>query len=140
MPDLFRRDQTNGISGPNPDDPSSFAEHIVHARGKRTRFTSVSTSAEAIRDFGEQLWKLTQPKVTDEGHTIVDHQSLVQQLRHDLEAGDDRARELAARALPRARKRLEALVDWRYDLMGTVERKDRITRAEAYVRAYFRRG
>lgn len=37
LPDLFRRDQSDGISASNLADESSYAEHIVHARGKRTR-------------------------------------------------------------------------------------------------------
>lgn len=138
MGDLFRRDQVDTVSGPNPDDTSNYAEHVVHARGKRTRFTSVSTSKDAIRDFGDQLWKLAQPKVTDDGHVVVTHEELLQGLRALLHGDDERARELAARALPRSRQRREALVDWRLSIDG-IERKDRISWAERYVRAYFTR-
>src|SRR5262245_262805 len=103
MVDLFRRDQADSVTGPNLDDTASYAEHIVHARGKRTRFTSVSTSRDAIRDFGPQLWKLLQPQVTNDGHFIVAHGDLVNALRQELSSEDDaRARELAARAIPRA--------------------------------------
>jgi len=138
MRDLFRRDQADAVSGPNPDDDSNYAEHVVHARGKRTHYTSVSTSKDAIRDFGEQLWRLVQPKVTDDGHVVVAHEQLLWALRALLHEGDDRTRELAARALPRSIRRREALVDWRYDV-GGIERKDRISWAERYVRAYFTR-
>lgn len=140
MDDLFRRDQADTISGPNPDDASNYAEHVVHARGKRTRFTSVSTSKDAIRDFGEQLWKLVQPKVTDDGYVVVTHSQLLQALRVLLQGDDERARELAARALPRSIRRREALVDWQYkDKVDRIERKDRISWAEKYVRDYFTR-
>lgn len=101
-------------------------------------FTSVSTSKDAIRDFGEQLWKLTQPKVTDDGHVLVMHEQLLHALRALLHDNDDRTRELAARALPRSIRRREALVDWRYNVDG-IERKDRISWAERYVSAYFTR-
>jgi hypothetical protein len=138
MGELFGRDQVDTVSGPNPDDTSNYAEHVVHARGKRTRFTSVSTSRDAIRDFGNQLWKLVQPKVTDDGHVVVTHEQLLQELRDLLHGDDERASELAARALPRSIRRREALVDWRYKTDG-IERKDRISWAERYVREYFTR-
>lgn len=137
MADLFRRDQADSVTGPNLDDTSSYAEHIVHARGKRTRFTSVSTSRDAIRDFGPQLWKLLQPKVTVDGHSVVVHEDLVRALRQALsDEGDARARELAARAIPRAVRRREALVQWSFQIDG-VERKDRMSWAERHVRTYF---
>ena len=137
MADLFRRDQTDSVTGPNLDDTSSYAEHIVHARGKRTRFTSVSTSRDAIRDFGPQLWKLLQPQIATDGHAIVTHEDLVRALRQTLsDEGDARARELAARAIPRAVRRREALVQWGFKIDG-VERKDRMAWAEKHVRTYF---
>lgn len=141
MVDLFRRDQVDTVTGPNPDDVSTYPEHIVHARGKRTRFTSVSTSPLAIRDFGDQLWKLVQPKVTDDGHVVVAHDELVKELRRLVGTGGDgdgRIAELAARALPRALQRREALIDWKYNT-DRIERKERMAWAERYVRDYFTR-
>jgi hypothetical protein len=137
--DLFRRDREVGVSPPNLADSSSFAEHIVHRRGKRTRFTSVSADPMRIRDFGEQLWKLVQPKVWDDGHVHVSHDDLLGALRAELQGGDEDAKEIAARALPRAVARREALVDWRFDTDG-VERKDLIAWALARVRPLFVRG
>lgn len=140
MVDLFRRDQADTVTGPNLDDTSSYAEHIVHARGKRTRFTSVSTSRDAIRDFGPQLWMLLQPKVTVDGHSVVAHDDLVSALRQALsEDGDAPSREFAARAIPRAIRRREALVQWSFKIDG-VERKDRMSWAERHVRTFFIRG
>ena len=110
----------------------------MHARGKRTRYTSVSTSQNAIRDFGEQLWKLTQPKVTDAGHIVISHEELLRALRTILEADDDRQRELAARAIPRVNRRKEALVDWQF-AVDRIERKDRMVWAENQVREFFTR-
>ena len=58
MPDYYRGDEADGVTPPNLEDSSTYAEHIVHARGKRTRFTSLSTDPTKIRDFGTQLWRL----------------------------------------------------------------------------------
>jgi hypothetical protein len=38
----FRRDQRDGVGPPDLSKVCTYAEHIVHARGKRTQFTSVS--------------------------------------------------------------------------------------------------
>jgi len=40
-PDYFRQDQSDGISPPDLTKNTTFAEHIVRARGKRTKYTSV---------------------------------------------------------------------------------------------------
>jgi len=49
----FRRDQRDGISPPDLSKVCTYAEHIVHARGKRTQFTSISLDLAKIRDFGD---------------------------------------------------------------------------------------
>lgn len=121
-PEHFRRDQTDGISPPNLADESSYAEHIVHRRGKRTRFTSVSTDPNWIRDFGDQLWKLLTERVRAAGHGIVLHADLMAALRADVQGQDADAREIAMRAIPRATLRKEALVRWNFDRLP--ERKD----------------
>jgi len=140
VPDLFRRDQESDVSPPNLADTSSFAEHIVHRRGKRTRFTSVSLDPMSIRDFGDRLWKLVQPRVWDDGHVQVSHDDLVKALRAELQSGDEDAKEIAARALPRAIARREALVDWRLNPGSSVERKDLLSWALTKVRQYFVKG
>ena len=134
--DLFRRDQKDGISPPNLADQSSHVEHIVHARGKRTRFTSVSTSPDAVRDFGEQLWKALRDALQKDGHPVVEHDALVKLLQRVLASGSPDDKERAARALPRTKKRLEALSEWTFDV-SNVPRKDLITWATTKVRPYF---
>jgi hypothetical protein len=138
MTELFRRDQTDGITAPNLADTSSFAEHIVHARGKHTRYTSVSTDPDTIRDFGPQLWQLLQPKTQQEGHRVVSHDELLTELRRILSTGTDEEKERAVRALPRAKKRREALVEWQFNLQN-VERKELMSWAQKHVRPYFTR-
>ena len=56
--EYFRRDQSDGISPPDPSKVCTFAEHIVRARGKRTNYTSVSLDPSKIRDFGDALYRL----------------------------------------------------------------------------------
>jgi hypothetical protein len=134
----YRRDQVDGISPPNLDDVSSYAEHIVHRRGKRTKFTSVSIDPSCIgRDWGDQLWRLNEPMLPPDGHVLIHHEELIAHLRHESVAGLDEARELAMRAVERARKRKEALVDWRGFELSRVERKERLAWAAIHVRPYF---
>jgi len=137
--DLYRRDQTDGISPPNLGDRSTYAEHVVHARGKRTRYTSVSEDPARIHDFGQQLWKLRQPEVQGAGHLVVVHTALLARLQADLRGGDPDLRELAARAIPRVRRRLEALVDWRFDITR-IDQKEIVNWVIAQVRPFFTRG
>jgi hypothetical protein len=42
FPDYFRRDQAVGVAAPDLLKDCSYAEHIVHARGKRTQLTGIS--------------------------------------------------------------------------------------------------
>jgi hypothetical protein len=135
--EYFRRDQPDGITPPNLSDQSSFAEHIVHARGKRTRFTSLSLDPALIVDFGPQLWRLLHPKLESEGHQVVDHDTLVRTLRDEARsASDPVAQDLAARALPRAIRRREAMVSWSFDV-ARVSRKELSEWARPHVRSYF---
>jgi hypothetical protein len=139
LPDLFRRDEQSGVSPPNLADTSSHAEHIVHARGKRTRFTSVSQSRDAIRDFdGEQLWLALRDDLKKAKHLVIEHEALLKGLRELLTTGSGDEKERAARALPRAKKRLEALVEWTFDI-SKVERKDLITWAAKQVVPFFKK-
>ena len=135
---LFRRDQSDAISPRNLADESTYAEHVVHARGKRSRYTAVSKDPDAIRDFGPQLWAADRPRLRADAHRVVDHETLATHLRDEVQSGDPDARELAARALVRVLRRKEALVHWTFDHAG-VERKDLITWAATRVRNYFTR-
>ena len=139
MTDYFRRDQTDGITPPNLGDRSTYAEHIVHARGKRTRFTSLSTDPASIVDFGPALWRLLQPNIYDDGHGVIGHDALLSALRADASSSSDPlTRELASRALPRAIRRREALVTWNFDV-SRILRKDISEWARPHVRPYFSR-
>jgi len=139
MPDFFRRDQEDGITPPNLADRSSYAEHIVHARGKRTRFTSLSIDPATIVEFGPQLWSLRQPDIYEGGHGVMGHEALLTALREATRASPDPvAREIASRALPRATQRREALVTWKFDV-SRVPRKELSEWARPHVRPYFSR-
>jgi hypothetical protein len=79
--DYFRRDQADGISAPDLSKSSTYAERIVHAQGKRTRFTSVSLDLTKIRDFGDTDYRLDREQVTNDGHRLVEHEELLSELR-----------------------------------------------------------
>jgi hypothetical protein len=135
--EYFRRDQADGITPPNLADDSSFAEHIVHARGKRTQLTSLSLAPAAIVKFGPQLWRLLHPKLASDGHGVVDHDTLVRTLRDEARSHPDPvAQDLAVRALKRAIPLREALVCWSFDV-SRVARKDLSEWARPHVRPYF---
>lgn len=86
--DYFRRDQRDGISPPDLSKESTFAEHIVHARGKRTRFTSVSLDLAKNKDFGDTDYRLERQKLLDDEHTLVEHESLLHELRRVIREGE----------------------------------------------------
>lgn len=137
MPDYYRGDEADGVTPPNLEDSSTYAEHIVHARGKRTRFTSLSTDPTKIRDFGTQLWRLLQPKIYDDGHEVVVHETIVEQLRHEARnKSNPEAAEFAARALDRARKRREALINWKFNT-SRIERKHLSEWARRHIQQFF---
>jgi hypothetical protein len=134
--DYFRRDGPDGISPPDLGKECSFAEHIVRARGKRTRFTSVSLDPRKIRDFGDTLYLLLRDPLSARGHQLVEHPPLLDALRREAREGTGGVKDLALRALRRAMKRKEGLVDWRFDTCG-VERKDMVGWAWKQVQEFF---
>ena len=136
--DYFRRDQSDEITPPNLGNESTYAEHVVHARGKRTQYTSLSTDPASIKDFGPQLWRFHEALAAAAGHRVLDPPSLVMALRRELGSKDLRARELAARALPRATQRKEALVLWAFDTTR-ISRKELSEWARPHMRQYFTR-
>ncbi len=79
--EYFRRDQRDCISPPDLSKDCTFAEHIVHARGKRTRYTSVSLDLARIKDFGETNYRLEQMKLSDDNHVLVEHETLILELK-----------------------------------------------------------
>ena len=111
---------------------------MVHARGKRTQYTSVSLDLSKIRDFGEAEYLLDQQLTADDGHLLVDHDSLVAELRRVIREEDKAERVRAIQALRYAKRRKEGLVDWRFNT-SSVARNDLITWAERHVQKYFKR-
>lgn len=137
-PDYFRRDQANGISPPDLSKDCTLAEHIVHARGKRTQYTSVSLDLTKIRDFGDANYKLEREPTENDGHAVIEHEALLAELRRIVQAGEKEERLRAVQALRYAMRRKEGLVNWNFDT-STVARKDLTAWAERRVQAYFTR-
>lgn len=96
FPEYFRRDQADGVTAPDLTKDCSYAEHIVRARGKRTQLTSVSLAPDSIHDFGPILYRTLRPEIDHDGHVIVEHAELMQQLRTAAASNekDERARAL----------------------------------------------
>jgi hypothetical protein len=136
--DYFRRDQRDGISPPDLSKDCTFAEHIVHARGKRTRYTSDALDLIKIRDFGDADYRLERQKLLDDQHQLVEHESLLDELRRVIREEEKAERLRAVQALRFARMRKEGLVNWSFDV-SRVPRKDRLTWAQARVQPYFTR-
>lgn len=138
QPDYFRRDQRSGISPPDLSKDCTYAEHIVHARGKRTQYTSVSLDLSKIRDFGDADYRLERELLAQDGHALVEHDTLVAELRRVVREGEKAERLRAAQALRYAGRRKEGLVRWSFDY-GSVARKDLIAWAQGKVQVYFTR-
>jgi hypothetical protein len=132
----FRRDQKDGITGPDLTKSCTFSEHIVHARGKRTQFTSITLDVSKCRDFGESTYRLKRPEVDNDGHFVIEHQPLISALGASARLGEKDERARAIQALRYAKRRLEGLVDWRFDITR-VERKDMIAFADGQISRYF---
>jgi hypothetical protein len=137
-PDYFRRDQDSGISPPDLTKDCTYAEHIVHARGKRTQFTSVSHDRTKITQFGETLYSLHTEAVLGSGHLLVTYDQLIAELQNVIQTGDKAERQRAIQAKRYAVRAKEALVDWRFDIQS-VARKDRINWAKAQVQRFFQK-
>ncbi len=136
--DYFRRDQKGGISPPNLANDCTFAEHIVHARGKRTQYTSVSLDLSKIRDFGDTNYKLERESAISDGHGLVEHETLIAELRRVAREETKEARLRAVQALRYATSRREGLVSWSFKTTG-VAQKDLISWAEKIIQKYFAR-
>lgn len=136
LKDYFRHDQRDGVSPPDPSKICTYAEHIVRARGKRTNHTSVSLDPDKIRDFGDSLYKLRQAETLRDGHRLVKHDELLNDLRRVIREEDKAERARAIQALRYATARKEALVSWAFEI-SNVSRKDMITWATNKVQPYF---
>ncbi|MGA3002248.1 MAG: hypothetical protein ABSE20_11010 [Acetobacteraceae bacterium] len=135
--DYFRRDQRGGVTAPDLSKPCSFAEHIVRARGKRTKYTSVSIDPDKIDDFGPVLYQALCPEIRGAGHAIIEHDALMQSLRDEVVNGTKMDRRRALQAQRYAIRRREGLIDWTFDTTG-VQRKELITWAFTQIRNFFR--
>ncbi len=137
-PDYFRRDQERGITAPDLSKDCALAEHVVRARGKRTRFTSVSLDKAKIDDFGPSLYLALRPMITMDGHSIIEHSDLIAALRTLAATTDKAERVRAVQAIRYAQRRKEGLIDWRFDLNG-IERKEYVSFGYNAVQKYFAR-
>ena len=137
--DYYRRDQAPGVTAPDLSKDCSYAEHIVRARGKRTQFTSVSKDPSRIRDFGPVLYQVIQRQIDADGHLLVEHAELMQELRRIAESNDKAERIRAVQAKRYAKQRVEGLIRWNFDT-AAVERSNLIAWAFVRVQKYFRRG
>jgi hypothetical protein len=136
--DYFRRDQERGITAPDLSKDCDFAEHVVRARGKRTRFTSVSLDKTKIDDFGPVLYLALRPVIATDGHAIIEHTILLAALRNAASSSEKADRVRAVQAMRYAKRRKEGLIDWHFDLDG-VERKEYIRFGFDAVQKYFSR-
>lgn len=136
--DYYRRDQDRGITAPDLSKDCAFAEHVVRARGKRTRFTSVSLDKTKIDDFGPALYLALRSAINEDGHSIVEHHDLINLLRTTAATGQKADRERALQAIRYAVRRKEGLIDWKFDFRG-VERKDIISFGLNVVQKYFKK-
>lgn len=114
----------------------TFAEHIVRARGKRTQFTSVSLDDKKIELFGPVCYRVLRDELDGGGHGLVEHKELMESLLRSARSSDKAERVRAIRAQLYARRRLEGLVDWSFDISG-LERKELITWAFGRIQKYF---
>lgn len=134
--DYYRRDQRDGISPPDLSKDCTYAEHIVRARGKRTKYTSVSLDPVKIRDFGDTLYKLRRLEAEAQGHHVIEHETLLKELRRVIQEEEKIERMRAIHALRYATARVEGLVCWTFDL-SAVARKDLISWAASKVQPFF---
>lgn len=114
----------------------TYAEHVVHARGKRTQFTSVSLDPKKIWDLGETLYRLLLDALLEAKHILIDHDKLVKSLINTVKNDEGKERDIAIRAIRRVKRRKEALIEWRFNIRA-VERKDLIPWAFNKVNNFF---
>jgi hypothetical protein len=136
--DYYRGDQRAGITAPDLAKQCEFSEHIVRARGKRSRYTSVSLDRHAIERFGECEYVLLRDQLDRDKHTLIEHAELIRRLERAAREREKGERLTAVQALRYARPRREGLILWNFKVDG-VERKNLITWAFEKIQAYFRR-
>jgi len=132
----FRRDQADGVTPPDLSKDSSPVDHIVRARGKRTNFTSVSLDPTKISIFGPTLYRLATAKVLEDGHVVIGHDNLMDELRKVAQQATRGEKTKAIQAQRYARMRQECLVNWNFDI-SRVDRKNLLTWAWQAIQQYF---
>ena len=132
----YRRDEKDGISPPDLTKICSPAEHIVKARGKRTQYTSLSLDLASVEEFRTTDYRLEMDKTREEGHTVVEHVPLIDELQRIAKSEDKASRIQAIQAIRYARKRKEGLVSWKFDI-SRVKRKNVFRWAQGKVQVYF---
>ena len=137
-PIYYRRDEENGISPPDLGKDSSFVEHIVHARGKRSSLTSVSLDPSKIIDFGPQLYLLKVQALISDKHKLIEHRFLLESLREIINASSKAEKAQAIQAHRYALRRKEGLVKWGFNT-ASIERKELLNWAFSHVQKYFSR-
>ncbi len=138
QPDYFRRDQDRGVTAPDLSKDCAHSEHVVRARGKRTRLTSVSLDPAKIDDFGPALYVVLRPGLAGDGHSIIDNHDLLASLKQSAASTNKADRVRALQAMRYAARRHEGLIDWKFDVSG-VDRKDLICWAFSQIQKYFQR-
>ncbi len=134
--DYFRRDQRAGVSAPDLSKACTYAEHIVRARGKRTQYTSVSLDLTKIRDFGDTTYRLKREETLRDGHELVEHEVLLDELKRVVREERQAERQRAIQALRYAGRRKEGLVKWKFNMAG-VARSELINWVYGRVQNYF---
>jgi hypothetical protein len=81
---------------------------------------------------------LERQALLDDKHELIEHESLLSELREAIRGAEKAERSRAIQALRYATRRKEGLVSWRFDTTG-VERKDLISWARSRVQVYFTR-
>jgi hypothetical protein len=89
-----------------------------------------------IRDFGDMLYRLKRDVLVEDAHGLVEHEALLQSLQQTIQSSDKAERARAIQAVRYARRRLEGLVEWHFDV-AAVPPKDLISWAAKHVDAYF---
>ncbi len=116
----YRGDSSKGITPPNLAVESTIPEHIVRARGKKTNFTSVSLDKDKVKSFGDAIYTLLNDILHTDMHKLIEHKQVLESLRTFAKGDDPKQKDLALRAIPRAKSNLEGLIRWNFKIPSDV--------------------
>ena len=136
--EYYRRDQEHGLTAPDLSKDCVYADHVVRARGKRTKFTSISLDKTKIDDFGPALYQALRPGLDKGGHVVIEHHDLIAALRSFAASSDKADRLRALQAIRYAGRRREGLIEWKFNI-DSIERKDLISFAFNAIQKYFKK-